>query len=72
MTYFDNCCVQNDIYLACKNGYNGTNCQSKNVPFLLMDLTVRENATVLTKYVTISTDVCNQLDIHLLTKVIFL
>lgn len=43
---------------------------SKNAPFLRMDLAVRENATVLTKTVTISTDVCNQLDIHLLTKVL--
>lgn len=44
---------------------------SKNAPFLRMDQAVRENATVLTKYVTISTDVCNQLDTHLLSKVIF-
>lgn len=29
MKYFDNCCVQNNIYLACKKGYNGTNCKQK-------------------------------------------
>lgn len=29
MTYFDNCCVQNNIYLACKKGYNGTDCKQK-------------------------------------------
>lgn len=45
---------------------------SKNVPFLPMDLAVRENASVLTKCVTMSTDVCNQLEMHFILKVIFI
>lgn len=45
---------------------------SKNVLFLRMDLAVRENATVLTKCVTMSTDVCNQLEMHFILKVIII
>lgn len=27
--YFSYCSVQNNIYVACKKGYNGTNCKQK-------------------------------------------